>query len=412
MILIGRLLADPLTCQRTDVGLESSIARFRCTAIEQRQRGRGMLYRAVVGRSTPLLGGAGSAIVGERGQHVRRLFAFVNSSHDRDEIVERSRETLRRLGKQDDRVLLHLPFSPTPSGHHDGPAVHTTPLPAGYAALTKTAVIEIHNPSARNALSGKMMAELADIVELLEREEVHGKLNAVALVGHGGWFCAGADLRVAKQQLSSREAGAAMGALMVDTLTRFRRLPLVSVACIEGGAFGGGAELATACDFRLMSSSAVIQFVQARMGVSPGWGGGARLYKLVGRQNALRLLCTAEKLSAARSLELQLADETFDQATTDAESATTAFLTPFDSIAPGFHEVEWLDGLYRRANDGSPVVWFAAVSHGAKRVINNADDVNLDDVLSYEHNVFKTLWGGPANLEALEHALKKSNKGK
>ncbi|KAH7479591.1 hypothetical protein PRIC1_008871 [Phytophthora ramorum] len=305
------------------------------------------------------------------------LFAFVKDlTDDRDALVARSREVLRSLGRSDDRVSLHLPFAASSASN-----VHSS-LPVALQILRKTAVLEIHSPSARNALSGKMMAELADIVALLENPEVHGKLNAVVLRGTGGWFCAGADLRVAQQELTSPEAGAAMGALMVDTLTRFRRLPLVSIACIEGGAYGGGAELATACDFRVLESKAVIQFVQVRMGVSPAWGGGARLYKIVGRQNALRLLCTAEKLSGQRALELKLADFTFDAESDGADAAICSFAFPFDGIAP-------------------------AVSHGAKRVINHADDVSLDAVLSYEHDVFKSLWGGPANLEALEGALEK-----
>ncbi|KAG3205450.1 hypothetical protein PC128_g1439 [Phytophthora cactorum] len=304
------------------------------------------------------------------------LFAFVAElADDHDALVDRSREVLRNLSRSDNRVALYLPFSPPSSAVN----VHS-PLPEALRALNKTAVVVIHSPSARNALSGKMMAELADIVALLENPDVHGKLNAVVLRGTGGWFCAGADLKVAQQELTSPEAGAAMGALMIDTLTKFRRLPLVSVACIEGGAYGGGAELATACDFRILEAKAVIQFVQVRMGVSPAWGGGARLYKIVGRQDALRLLCTVEKLSSQRALELKLADFTFDASSDSAEVAICSFLTPFDVITP-------------------------AVSHGAKRVINRADDVSLDGVLSYEHDVFKSLWGGPANLEALEAVL-------
>ncbi|KAG3121137.1 hypothetical protein PI125_g478 [Phytophthora idaei] len=264
------------------------------------------------------------------------LFAFVAElADDHDALVDRSREVLRNLSRSDDRVALYLPFSPPSSAVN----VHS-PLPEALRALNKTAVVVIHSPSARNALSAKMMAELADIVALLENPDVHGKLNAVVLRGTGGWFCAGADLKVAQQELTSPEAGAAMGALMIDTLTKFRRLPLVSVACIEGGAYGGGAELATACDFRILEAKAVIQFVQVRMGVSSAWGG---------------------------------------------DVAICSFLTPFDVITP-------------------------AVSHGAKRVINRADDVSLDGVLSYEHDVFKSLWGGPANLEALEGALKKEKK--
>lgn len=265
----------------------------------------------------------------------RGLFSFVGESPGgREALVARSREALRGLGRPEQRVELHLPFSPSPGGPRGVEPAAASALPKELRALKHTAVVEIRNPASRNALSGKMMAELADAVALLESDRVLRRLSAVALVGAGGWFCAGADLRVAKQALSSREAGAAMGALMVDTLARLRRLPLVSVACVEGGAFGGGAELATACDFRLMHRGAAVQFVQAKMGVSPGWGGGARLYKIVGRQHALRLLCTAEKLSAARALELQLADEVFD-GETSAMAATASFLAPFDATAPG-----------------------------------------------------------------------------
>uniref|UniRef100_H3H1T3 Ethylmalonyl-CoA decarboxylase n=1 Tax=Phytophthora ramorum TaxID=164328 RepID=H3H1T3_PHYRM len=312
-------------------------------------------------------------------QRCRGMFSFVNNAdQERVDLVSRSREALRQLGKHDDLVTLHLPFSPSSSRAGD----ILTRLPLGLETLQKTALLEVHNPSARNALSGKMMAQLADIVSVLEDPQLHQKLNTIVLKGTGGWFCAGADLRVAQQKLNSREAGAAMGTLMVDTLTRFRRLPLMSVAIIEGGAIGGGAELATACDFRVMEKNSVIQFVQSRMGVVPGWGGGARLYKIVGRQNALRLLCTAEKISPERAMELKLADDVFSAASEeDLNSAISAFVEPFDGVA-------------------------TPVSHGAKRVINNADDVSVD-VLEYEHDVFKTLWGGPANLEALKKALAK-----
>ena len=51
-----------------------------------------------------------------------------------------------------------------------------------------------------------------------------------------------------------------------------------------------------------------------------------------------------------------------------------------------------------------------AVSHGAKRVIDSADDVGVDAVLSREHDIFKSLWGGPVNLEALHGALKSKEK--
>ncbi|CAI5741818.1 unnamed protein product [Hyaloperonospora brassicae] len=308
-------------------------------------------------------------------------FAFMNDpTGDRSARIAATRSALRPLSRCGDRVVLYLPF--LCSRHVD--TVRAS-LPVELQALEKTAVLEIESPLARNALSGKMMVELADIVELLEDPEVHDKLTAVLVRGTNGWFCAGADLKVAQQAMTAPEAGDAMGQLMTDTLSRFRRLPLVSIACIEGGAYGGGAELACACDFRLVEKNAVIQFVQVRIGVSPAWGGGVWLYKIVGRQAALRLLCTAEKLSAPRAQELKLADFVFDAALDGAEAAIRSFLTPFDAVAP-------------------------AVSHGAKRVIDSADDVGVDAVLSREHDIFKSLWGGPINLEALHGALKSKEK--
>lgn len=258
-------------------------------------------------------------------------FAFVHAELEKHDLIAHSREALRCLGKDQDSVRLHLPSSASSS------AVHASWTASGLA-LSHIAVVEIHNPAARNALSGKMMAQLADIVTQLEDPAVHSRLNAVVLTGTGGWFCAGADLQVAKQELSSSAAGTAMGTLMVDTLTRFRRLPLVSVALVEGGAYGGGAELSTACDFRIMEKSAVIQFVQAKMGVSPGWGGGARLYKLVGRQQALRLLCAAEKVTSTRAVAIQLVDSLFDKENETAASAVGSFLVPFDSVPSGTRE--------------------------------------------------------------------------
>lgn len=71
---------------------------------------------------------------------------------------------------------------------------------------------------------------------------------------------------------------------------------------------GGEAELTTATDFRVMSSGAKIQFVQARMGISTAWGGGNRLVKLVGRRKALELLETARSLTAISAVEYGLAD--------------------------------------------------------------------------------------------------------
>jgi ethylmalonyl-CoA/methylmalonyl-CoA decarboxylase len=153
----------------------------------------------------------------------------------------------------------------------------------------------IDNPTSRNALTAKMMSELADTVKLLSSLHSH---VAVTLQGAGGYFCAGADLALVGAELQAKEEGAAMCQYFHDVLTAFNHLPLLSVALIEGGAVGGGSELATACDFRIFDSKARIHFKQVHLGLTPGWGGGTRLVELVGRREALKILCAGNSLSA------------------------------------------------------------------------------------------------------------------
>lgn len=66
------------------------------------------------------------------------------------------------------------------------------------------------------------------------------------------------------------------------TFTELAALPMPSVAVLEGGAFGGGAELALACDLRVADSNAVLAFPETRLGIIPGAGGTQRLPRLVG----------------------------------------------------------------------------------------------------------------------------------
>lgn len=175
------------------------------------------------------------------------------------------------------------------------------------------AVIKLANDKARNALSPKMMCELAAAVDTLEAAAAAPAsgapedLRAVVVVGDGGTFCSGADLG-SSDALFTPRYGAAMHALMADTTRRLGDLPLVSVAAVDGAAVGGGAELSTATDFRIMTPTATIQFVQVARGVSPGWGASARLVELTGRKNALFLLGTGERLSAAAAASFNLTD--------------------------------------------------------------------------------------------------------
>lgn len=284
------------------------------------------------------------------------------------------REELRAYGSEDDGVTLTMASDEC---HSDSPL---------HSLGDSTAVVTLRNPTARNALTGKMMAELADVVTTLETDaKLQESLTAVVVRGDGDFFCAGADIRVAADKLSTKEGGRAMSTLMIDTLTRLRHLPYLTVACIAGGAVGGGAELTTALDYRIVHAAAVLRFVHAHMGVSPGWGGATRLVRLVGRNRALELLGTAAPCDAATCLAMGLIDQVVDKRG-DMDTRVVQFLDPFVHAHP-------------------------AVLHAAKRVVAGAQDAaSFEDAVAVEHAVFMEMWGGPANRAALEKAQKKRSK--
>ncbi|KAK2844267.1 hypothetical protein Q5P01_010926 [Channa striata] len=238
-------------------------------------------------------------------------------------------------------------------------------------------VLTINNPSLMNAFSGSMMVELEERVSQLENWP-EGK--GLIVCGAAGTFSSGSDLN-AVRGLSNPEGGMQMCMFMQVALTRLLRLPLVSVALVEGRALGGGAEITTACDFRLMASGSVIQFIQKHMGLVPGWGGAARLVNIVGSQNALKLLGGALKVDSEFGLQIGLSDGVLE-ASQASEGAETLIQ----------QAENWL-GRYTKGP--------APVIQAVKKVVLSGRELPLSDALRTEKDVFGSVWSGPANLHAL-----------
>ncbi|XP_028281663.1 ethylmalonyl-CoA decarboxylase isoform X2 [Parambassis ranga] len=222
-----------------------------------------------------------------------------------------------------------------------------------------------------------MMVDLEERVSELENW-TDGK--GLIIQGVAETFCSGSDLN-AVRAISNPQDGMKMCMFMQNTLTRLLRLPLISVALVEGRALGGGAELTTACDFRLMAPGSVIQFVHKHMGLVPGWGGAARLVRIVGSQNALKLLGGAVKVDSKLGLDIGLADGVL-QARQEAEG-TDSPLQLADN---------WLS---RYTKGPAPVI------QAVKKVVLSGRELPLSEALRTEKDVFGTVWGGPANLQAL-----------
>ncbi|MFO0482258.1 MAG: enoyl-CoA hydratase/isomerase family protein, partial [bacterium] len=90
------------------------------------------------------------------------------------------------------------------------------------------------------------------------------------------------------------------------TVARLDRLPMPSIAVINGFAFGGGLELAMACTFRLATANAKMGLPEVRLGLIPGYGGTQRLSRLIGESRAMEMILTARTLTASDALQVGL----------------------------------------------------------------------------------------------------------
>jgi methylglutaconyl-CoA hydratase len=164
------------------------------------------------------------------------------------------------------------------------------------------AYVQIHNPERYNALSAQVVTELQQVAQELA---VNRDVRAVIL--HGGEskaFCSGADLKE-RQSMNEAQVINAVHQLR-GAINSFERLPMPVIAAIAGMAFGGGCELALACDIRIMAEDGHIGLTEVSWGIIPGAGGCARLPHLVGVARAKELIFTARKLTAADALEMGL----------------------------------------------------------------------------------------------------------
>lgn len=175
--------------------------------------------------------------------------------------------------------------------------------------------VTINRADKRNALSRDTLAALKAAFDA-HRDDT--ALTAAELTGAGDRaFAAGGDLHELKG-LMTAEAIESFTLEARAALDSVRRFPVPVVAALNGDAFGGGAELAMACDLRLAASHVRIAFLQGRLAISTAWGGGIDLMRLVGPARALELLASSRMVPAAEAAGIGLvggvapADLSFD----------------------------------------------------------------------------------------------------
>jgi enoyl-CoA hydratase/carnithine racemase len=156
------------------------------------------------------------------------------------------------------------------------------------------AVLMFTRTDAANALSVQMLHEINEALETIHYDR---SIRAVIVTGEGEKaFCAGADLKERKGM--NEEETRKTIALIGKTVNHFEALAQPVIAAINGVAFGGGLELALACDIRMASSMAKLGLTETALGIIPGAGGTQRLPRLIGTGKAKELIYTARRLSA------------------------------------------------------------------------------------------------------------------
>ncbi|MBX3004479.1 MAG: enoyl-CoA hydratase/isomerase family protein [Anaerolineales bacterium] len=164
------------------------------------------------------------------------------------------------------------------------------------------ATLTVNRPQVRNGLDWAAMRAFAAAVDAAAAMP---QLRALIVTGAGATFVSGGDLR-ALAPYTKRRDGMRLATIMGKALGKLRGLHCPTIAAINGPARGGGAEIAVACDQRVMAEDADIGFVHARLGITTAWGGARYLLQLVGYPTALELLSTARVLSAAEARRIGL----------------------------------------------------------------------------------------------------------
>jgi len=155
------------------------------------------------------------------------------------------------------------------------------------------ATVTVDRPEALNALNVETLEALGEAIT--EAEAADARVLVLRGAGEEA-FMAGADIKYMKD-LSTIEAQAwgELGHRVTDAIEQF---PAPTVAVVDGYAFGGGCEMAMACDLRIASESALIGNTEIDLGIIPGWGGTQRLPRLVGEETAKRMIYLGQRLDA------------------------------------------------------------------------------------------------------------------
>lgn len=221
-----------------------------------------------------------------------------------------------------------------------------------YEQTNRIAFIRLNRPKQMNALNTMLLQELGGLMEIIEASDAIG---AVVISGNDDAFAAGADIKELMALHSPKDVR-----LFITTahavFNRIENLGKPVIAAVGGVAFGGGCELALACDLRIASETASFALPEINLGLLPGAGGTQRLPRLIGVGRAKELIYSGHTINAQKALEVGLVNKVAPQQTLIDETMTLAQKL---SQKPGYT----LSVIKALINDGLNMDLKAGLSH-------------------------------------------------
>jgi enoyl-CoA hydratase len=187
----------------------------------------------------------------------------------------------------------------------DQPAADAADLALLSEVRGPVAVLTLNRPGRLNAIGREVLGQLAGAVA---RAAADDRVRALVIAGAGRAFSAGADLGEI-EALPDARAFRGFVARMTEVYQMITDCPKPSVAALHGVAFGGGLELALACDLRVAEAGARLGVPEMKLGMLPGAGGTQRLPRLVPAGVARQMILTGEPVTAERAHALGLINE-------------------------------------------------------------------------------------------------------
>ncbi|WP_026907680.1 enoyl-CoA hydratase [Paucisalibacillus globulus] len=167
------------------------------------------------------------------------------------------------------------------------------------------ALVTLNRPEAANAMSKALLDELQSTVSEINSNK---QITCVVITGSGDKaFCAGADLKERRGMDNDQVIDAVR--YIGKSVDAVESIKVPVIAALNGVAFGGGLELALACDIRIAADTAKMGLTETSLAIIPGAGGTQRLPRLIGIGRAKQLIFSAKAITAGEALSIGLVEE-------------------------------------------------------------------------------------------------------